>query len=93
MSVKPITPQELVSIIPEEVIESINELLKEKYTGGRSIINLPDIISRTLSKMPDDTVFKNEWVDIEGMYGKWWYVECVLPKYAGDVYFTFTPRT
>lgn len=73
---KPITPREARQTkdvqVPEEVVESFNELISERLTLNGSVsLKQSDVIERILSKsehITRDLIFKNNWLDIEQIY-------------------------
>lgn len=93
MSVKPITPKEAVEQkvfnIPDEVIESFNELIASNLdSGGSATILQKDVIKLIMSKMPKikkDTIFKKGWLDVEDLFRKaGWTVSYDKPGYCED---------
>lgn len=75
--IKPITPAQVIknriSVIPEIVIESFNELLLEKWDGKCAIILQSDIIERIISKDASITrqlIYDKKWLDIEPIFMK-----------------------
>ena len=103
--VTPIKPDEIESnmakIIPDFVLDSINELLKENYRGrGSVMLKQKDIISKIL-KHPDTNLSKQQiydkhYLDIEGVYSQYgWSVEYDKPSYGDsdfDTFFTFSAQ-
>ena len=104
MSVVPITPEEarkrhLAEFVPDEVYETIDELLAERY--GISIkIYQKEVIAGTIEKMqldgtsvPEGDFFKYHWLDIEPAYeDQGWSVCFHKPAYDErfDAHWIFT---
>ena len=97
---KPITPSEARkhkdSAIPDEVIESFNELISEKINMYNTVtISQPEAVERILSKMPNiskEILFQNKWLDIEQIYrDNGWTVTYDKPAYnePGEPCFLF----
>lgn len=98
MKITPITPNEimdnLVNIIPDFVIQSVNNILTKKFRGNRISITLKEVeteilkISNTTSK----EIYDNKWYDFESIYIKnGWEVTYHTPDRdeSYDPYFTF----
>jgi hypothetical protein len=104
MSTKPISPDEAAkiqqSLIPDEIIESFNELIAENYksTSKESVVLQKDVLSRIHKKMPNisgGVIFKNNWLNIENLYSnEGWIVQYDRPAYCEsyEPYFKFTRR-
>lgn len=96
---KPFSPAEArsnkVNLIPDVVIESVNEFLTEKYSQNGSItFNQNDLIDRILTKRPTidikgvgelitrHDIFANGWLDFESVYeDNGWDVSYDKPAY------------
>lgn len=99
---KPISPNEITSlkkkIIPDEVIESFNELIVEKWDGKESIVRVKSIVDRIVNKIPDldrSLIYSNKWLDIEDIYrNEGWVVIYDQPGYCEtyDAYFKFSRK-
>lgn len=91
--VEPIKPSEVTLIIPDFIIEAVNNLIKEKWTGEEAVIYQDDILNIiAIEKRTDETesskptrreVFDHHWLDIEPIYRKvGWNVEYDKPAYC-----------
>lgn len=95
--IKPIKPDEVVGfklpekIIPEEVIESVNELIARNWQGKSARLDqytLVDLIKTKLKLIDDKLIYENRWLDFEDMYREsGWNVVYNKPAY----YETFSP--
>jgi len=88
MSHKAITPAEVEqrakSEIPEEIIETINNLLIKKTRYGRCTLLRKDILAeiKNMHNITSTTIFENGWMDIEPLYrDAGWIVEYDKPGY------------
>lgn len=92
--VKPISPDEAMfskqDVIPEVVLEVVNQLLKERYNGRDSVrILRRDVLDEALARMRADGVsvtkdefFKRHWLDFEQAYRNvGWKVDYDSPVY------------
>ena len=105
---KPITPTEAIqrcqAMIPDFVLESVNELLVQN--ANKNVIRLKQdtvielIIEKMLTLNPDalesecrTTIFDNGWLDFEELYRQaGWVVEYYKPAYneTGNASFNFS---
>jgi hypothetical protein len=105
MTIKPVTPDEASktnrSSIPEAIIQAVNEILSEKFTGGGSVdIKQDDILARACKIDPKlknqrSKIFDNGWMDIEPVFEKaGWTVKYDKPAYCEsyDAFFTFSKK-
>ena len=104
MPTKPISPDEAAKIqqklIPDEIIESFNELIAENYNSlsKESVVLQKDVLSRIHKKMPNisrGAIFKNNWLNIEELYSnEGWLVKYDSPAYCEsyEPYFKFTRK-
>tara|TARA_R110000772_G_scaffold101997_2_gene202595 strand:+ start:128 stop:472 length:345 start_codon:yes stop_codon:yes gene_type:complete len=107
--VKPISPDEIMdnleSIIPSFVIEAVNNLLKDKYRGGRTSIKAKDIIEEALRlsvlkvdsvKVTREMIYDKKWMDFETIYrANGWKVSFEKSTYGDtnfDSYYEFLPK-
>ena len=99
--VKPISPREVAGkkVFPDEVISSFNELIAQNGGDGCDpvIVNQDEVIKLMVSKgLNKDKIFKNHWLDVEGVYGKaGWRVGYDQPGYNEtpySPYFTFSRK-
>jgi len=92
--IRPIGPGDVKKVIPEFMIETVNELINEKYTTGSFIIRMKEIKERIKSKTDQD--FDFAWADFEPMYRDMgWRVEYDQPGYGDndfDAFYRFTPK-
>ena len=72
---RPIRPEEVVCTgIPDNVIDSFNELIQENIRGKQAVILQEEIIYRILSKYLDEptitreTIYENDWLDVEDLF-------------------------
>lgn len=86
--VEPISPSDVKLRIPDFIIEAVNQLIMEKWTGDEAIILQDDILDIVSSDDPDDDkvsrqeVFDRHWLDFEDLYReKGWDVEYDKPAY------------
>ena len=101
--VKPFSPDEARAAkhtaIPSFVLEAVNELLAESYTGSKITLMQSAIVQRIKDKMHLDGYdgeFINKWLDVEPIYeDNGWKVHYDKPGYneSFDAYFEFTPKT
>lgn len=73
--VKPISPDECRKLnIPDEVIESFNELIQEKFRGKSATVLQDEVIERILSKFNHyigrQEIYDNCWLDVEDLFGE-----------------------
>jgi hypothetical protein len=102
--VKPIKPNEVVSIkldnIPDELIEAINELIVKKWDGYSAVVLQEDIEKLFLKKYPNvkeakKKMYEEHWMDFEDIFRKeGWSVKFDKPGYdeSYDAYFEFKPK-
>ncbi len=91
MKIKPIKPNEVVknklNSLPDEVIQSFNELIAENWNGSQSVIMKNDAVKRILGKMSSETftkqmIYDNHYLDVEPIYqDNGWVVEYDNPGY------------
>lgn len=99
----PISPQEAldqkISVIPGQMIEAVNILLRKHYNGTSAIIKQGELMCLFLKLYSNEglnpaTVYANKWMNIENVYAKFgWSVSYDKPGYSEDyeAYFTFRP--
>lgn len=103
--IKPLSPKEIIDgldkIIPEFIIQAVNNLLKKEYRGGHVTIKAKDIIKESLSlysgddKMTADKIYKEKWMDFETLFEKHgWDVTYDGPAYneTYDAFYKFAPK-
>ena len=98
--IKPISPNDIMDnlsdIIPNVVIEAVNNLLKKEYRGDGVSIKQDKIINEIIrldNSLTRDFIFKYKYMDFESLYRKnGWDVEYDKPGYNEnyDAYFTFS---
>ncbi len=101
-SVKPITPDQVVSIkqnqLPPEVIHAFNEVIGEKWNGRSSHFSQDLVVKRIVKKMQlkdRTTIFENHWLDVEPIFqDAGWEVEYDKPGWneTGEATWTFTKK-
>ena len=86
--VEPISPSDVKKIIPDFVIEAVNQLIMEKWDGYEAVILQDDILDIISSDDLDNDkpsrqeVFDKRWLDFEDLYReKGWDVEYDKPAY------------
>lgn len=97
---EPIKPEEVnelkKKLIPEVVIETVNELIAKNYRGKSAFIKQKDIVSALLEKgLTSVEVYDNNYLDFEDIYrAAGWKVEYDKPAYneSYDASFTFTVK-
>lgn len=103
MKTKPLSPSDIDSnlenIIPEFVIQAVNNLLKKEYRNGQPVVLQQDEIiaeiRRVNAKTKRSTIFDQHWLDFESIFQKsGWKVEYDKPGYneSYPATFTFTPK-
>ena len=101
MAVKPISPKDVTDnldkIIPESIIEAVNNLIKKEFRGNEVTILQTDIIkeARRIDKdLTEKKIFDNKWIDFEPIFRKaGWIVEYNSPGYCESYPETFTFRS
>jgi len=94
---RPITPNEAIKALPDEVIEAFNDLICENIDGKTAKITQNQAVDRITAKLeiPRDAVFKRGYLDIEDIYRKaGWKVDYDKPGYneTYEGFFTFTKK-
>ena len=90
MTIKPIRPESVTHIVPEEVIVAFNSLIAEYYDGREAVIGQAEAaqavareINITLAE-----VYSKRYLDIEGLYiDAGWDVSYHKPDYNADAQF------
>lgn len=99
--VKPITPQEVVTVkestIPDSVFEAFNKLIAKNFDGTSSTVKQEDIVSEIIanSDITSKEIYANHYLDIEDIYRKHgWTVSFDKPGYneTYDSFFVFKKR-
>lgn len=99
--VEPIRPSDVKLIIPDFIIEAVNKLIQDKWTGDEAIVKQDEILKLVCSSDPDDdkpsrkTVFDKHWLDIEDTYrAAGWSVYYDQPAYneSYEPYFVFKKK-
>lgn len=95
---KPISPKEVVHIIPDFVFDAVNALIRKKWNGKSATIRQNEIMDIISSDDIDDprprrkTIYDNNWLDIEEHYRKaGWKVTYDKPGYneSYEAFFRF----
>lgn len=100
---KPIKPEEIInsldSILPDSVVQAVNNLLKEKYRGGTVAITQKEIVSEIIRIDPNLTrkqIFDKNMLDFEPIFRKMgWIVKYDSPGWNETYYeefFEFTSK-
>jgi hypothetical protein len=100
--VKPFTPDDAkkhkAEWLPNEVIESVNELLAKNFRDGTITIKQKDLEAQILTKMPhlvSKDLYDRNYLDIEESFRQsGWDVHYDKPGYdeSYDAYFEFKPK-
>lgn len=99
--VKPITPQEVTREIPDFVINTVNNLIQQKWDGREAVIKQNEIMVIISSNDADDPrptrkeVYDHNWLDFEKLYEKvGWECKYFKPPYyeSWDPYFKFKKK-
>jgi hypothetical protein len=95
--VNPITPAEAkklqASLIPEEVIAVVNELIAKNYAHGYSRVLQKDIVEKLISDLGCERkeIFEKGWLEIESAYEEHgWKVTYDRPAYNESYEASFT---
>ena len=91
--IEPISPDDVVKAVPEFVIDAFNQLIQEKWRGGKATIELKEVKQRIskLGELGNPNLVNNDWLDVEPLYeAKGWKVtfsrpcldESFLPYYS-----------
>lgn len=101
MPIKPIKPSEVIKkkkeSLPDEVIESFNELIAEKWNGNQAKISQKEVASLISSKLDiqKEAIYEKHWLDVEDIFRKaGWHVEYDQPGYneSYEPYFIFEKK-
>lgn len=96
---KPITPQEVVSLkianIPDYVIEVFNDLIAKGWNGSYSTVRMETAATtiKSHAQYNNERIYDEGWMDIEPLYRKaGWKVVFDKPGYNQiyDAYYTFS---
>lgn len=93
MAVQPVSPKTAKKVIPDFVIEAVNELINENLSLRGFTIMQKHIIDRVKSKTDQD--FDYAWLDFESVFeAAGWNVNYDKPAYCEtyEPYFNFTPK-
>ncbi len=100
--VKPLSPSDLKDNLeknlPKEVIDSVNEILSEKYRGSGSVtFKSKEVIAKISAKMEltKETIYEKKYLDFEPLFRKYgWIVRYEQPcrDENFDAYYEFTPK-
>ena len=94
---EPIRPNQVKRILPDYIIDSVNQLIEERYNGGSFTITKKEIITKAFNH-PDQTEYENrssferhlydkKYLDFESVYHKaGWECEYISPD-RGDSHF------
>jgi hypothetical protein len=100
MAVQPISPSEAIerkiTMIPDFVIETVNEMLAEQATKNPYIVLRQDeiikrIMARVGHQITKGELYEKKWLDFEPLYEKaGWKIEYDKPAYNESYEPTFT---
>lgn len=99
---EPIRPNQVKRVLPDYIIDSVNQLIEEKYNGGSFTITKKDIITKAFNH-PDQTKYENrspfeqhlydkKYLDFEPLYRKaGWECDYEYPDHGEtfDPYYKF----
>lgn len=100
---KAISPKDIMgdleNIIPDAIIQAVNELLKEEFRGYSATIKQKDIVAKAIElndNLIKEDFVKKHYLDFESIFEKaGWKVNYHKPDYTEshyDAYFTFEPK-
>ena len=99
MPVKPLSPEDVNYNIPDFVIETVNQIIKNKYRGNEFTFKAKELIYLALStgvSGSNKDWYAEKWMDFENIYREMgWDVEYVSPSYGEngfDPYYRFSPK-
>ena len=92
--IRPIGPGDVKKVIPDFVIEAVNELINEKHRPNDSfLIRRAEIKERVAAKTTRD--FESSWLDFEELYrAQGWDVYYDAPAYCEsyEAFFRFSEK-
>ena len=94
--VAPISPSDVAGAkertFPNEVLESFNELITQKFSGGSATIQQDDVVKLMVQKGLDHgEIIDKGWLDVEDVYrASGWHVEYDKPGFNETYPATFT---
>jgi hypothetical protein len=94
---KPITPTEAENkAMPDQVIESFNQLITENYARGKATVYQNAVVDLIVAKMNiSRTQFNNNWLNVESVYERaGWKVSYDKPGWneSGVAFYVFEKR-
>ena len=103
---KPVKPKDIIKlkkvVIPESIIECVNEMIAEQWDGSKAIIRQGDLLEKVLDTVLDrykekfrKEIFEKHWFDFEPLFRKaGWQVSFDKPGYNEDygAYFVFSKK-
>jgi hypothetical protein len=95
--IKPISPEDLVMLVPDFVIEAVNELIIENWNGREARITQDSIIGRIISKesISRDEIYRRNLLNFEPIFEEaGWEVTYDKPGYCESykAYFLFKKK-
>ena len=93
--VKPLKPDEVQHLIPQEVIEVFNEMIAEKWDGHSALLFQDEVTPVVANKLgvSESFVYKKRWLDVEELFrAEGWVVVYDKPAYCEEYrpYFKFS---
>jgi hypothetical protein len=88
--IRPITPNEVETKIPDAIMEAFNELIAKRWNGHQATVNLNELVALICDKMSltnKQIIFDNHWLNVEDIYRKaGWIVKYDQPSYGDNVF-------
>lgn len=93
--IKPISPDELIVIVPDYVITAFNKLLQRKWDGVSVVITVDEAYKAIRAECGRATKIETRWLNIEPLYrAEGWDVSYEKTGFndASPDFFTFKKR-
>ncbi len=98
--IKPIQPKDVIKekqrSLPDQVVETFNELIAENWNGSDALIYQEDVVARIKKKflpkrITNKKIFDNHWLDVEDVFkNAGWSVYYDKPAYNEDYKASFS---